>query len=346
LKPEKTAAERSGRLLVVERAMKIAVLYGGVGPEREVSLASGEAVLEACDRLGWEVLPVEITPEGRFSVRGLALEPTEAIGRMKAEAVEAVFPALHGPVGEDGLIQGFLEVVGLPYAGSGVESCALAMNKHASRLIFTAAGMQVPPGRRVQSKEELKELPLPAVVKPCRLGSSVGVKVVHGREDLEKAVSSVWEMGQECLVERFIEGVEFSCPVWQRQGCVEPLPVIEIRPAGDRPFFDYEAKYSPQGAEEIVRLEYDPLLEELKELAARAHRQLGCRDFSRTDFVVHPAQGPFVLELNTIPGMTRASLLPKALGAVGFSLADLVRESIEQAVSRTRSRCQPARPTA
>jgi D-alanine-D-alanine ligase len=312
--------------------MKAAVFFGGVGPEREVSLASGAAVLDAAGRTCWEPVPVEVTDCGDFTVEGNVLPPAEGAARLSALGVEAAFLALHGPFGEDGAIQGFLKVAGIPFAGPGVESAACAMNKHVSRLLLLHAGVPVPSGTllRIGRTPPGWEPPLPAVVKPCRLGSSVGVRLAGDREAVEGAVAEVWRMGQDCLVEEYVSGREYSCPVWERRDGPTALPVVEIRPADGRPFFDYRAKYSAGQAEEIVHAVDSPISGELKELALKCHDVLGCRSFSRTDFIVGP-RGPVALEVNTIPGLTYNSLLPKALAGAGFSLADLVAESLELA---------------
>jgi D-alanine-D-alanine ligase len=228
--------------------------------------------------------------------------------------------------------------VGIPFTGSDVESSALAMNKQVSRLLLAEAGVPVPRGCLVRSDEnpDAGNPPIPAVVKPCRLGSSVGVSLVTDRASCARAVRAVQGMGQDCLIEEYVAGVEYSCPVWERRDGTVALPVIEIRPGPGRAFFDYQAKYVKGQACETVCTEDTPLFAQLKHLAERAHRALGCRSFSRTDFIV--ADGaPYALEVNTIPGLTANSLVPQALRAAGYSLADLVTESIEVAIADARS---------
>jgi D-alanine-D-alanine ligase len=317
--------------------MKAAVLYGGIGPaeetEREVSLASGAAVAAALRTAGHEVVPVEITGDGSFCLDGRVMPPAQGAGRLLERGVAAAFVALHGPYGEDGAIQGFLKVAQIPFTGPDVECAACAMNKHVTRLLLVDAGIPVPPGIFPGARPPPPRLPFdyPVFVKPCRLGSSVGVVKAASPPELEAGARAIVAMGQEYLVEAFLAGREYSVPVWDREDGPVALPVIEIRPDPSRPFFDYRAKYEKGQAEEIVLTGADPLLARLKELAIGCHRVLGCRSFSRTDFIVDETRGPCVLEINTIPGLTENSLLPKALRAVGFTLADLVTESLERA---------------
>jgi D-alanine-D-alanine ligase len=309
--------------------LKVAVLLGGIGPEREVSCASGAAVVAALAGAGWEVVPVEITNQGDFVIDENVETPAEAVRKLALRGVEAVFVALHGPWGEDGAVQGFLTVARLPFVGPAVESAACAMNKHVTRLLLADAGIPVPHGVFLRRGEPVPAaLPLPAVVKPCRLGSSVGVRLVTTAAERADAIAAVMAMDQDCIVEELVVGREFSCPVWERRSGVVALPVIEIKPARGRPFFDYEAKYETGQAEEIVHAESGALFDRLKSLAVACHRILGCRHFSRTDMIVEEGRGPVVLETNTIPGLTTNSLLPKALAAAGYSLADLAAESL------------------
>ncbi len=322
--------------------MRIAVLCGGIGPEREVSLASGASVVQAMLATGMEPVPVEITARGDFLVRGCTMNPAAGVERLRQLGVAAVFVALHGPFGEDGVVQGFLRVLKVPFTGPDVESAAIAMHKHATRLLLADAGIPVAPGRLLRPGDPCDALgfPVPVVVKPCRLGSSVGVRIVRVPGELSDAVTSVWDMGQDCLVEKYIAGSEFSCPVRDTPRGPEALPVMEIKPCQGRQFFDYDAKYEPGQSEEIVRTDSSPLVRTLAALAIRCHVVLGCAGFSRTDFIVGE-DGPIVLELNAIPGLTESSLLPKAARAAGLSLGVLVREWVEGAIARNGGRWAP-----
>ncbi len=314
--------------------MKVAILCGGPGPEREVSLASGAAVARALREAGCEPVPVEITAGGDFRIRGRTMQPAACMERLRRGGVCAVFVALHGPYGEDGVIQGFLRVLRVPFTGPDVECAAIAMHKHATRLLLADAGVPIAPGMLLRRGDALDAVGMapPLVAKPCRLGSSVGVRIVTRADGVEAAVRAVWDMGQDCVLERYIEGGEFSCPVRDTPRGPEALPVVEIRPRAGREFFDYEAKYSPGQADEIVRTDGEPWLAQMQALAVRCHAVLGCRAFSRTDFIRGPS-GPVVLEINAIPGLTENSLLPKAARAAGLTLGTLAREWIAQAVA-------------
>lgn len=314
--------------------MKVAVLSGGLGPERDVSLASGAAVARALREAGFEPVPVEITAGGDFRIGGRAANPAAGMARLRRSGVSAVFVALHGPYGEDGVIQGFLRVLRVPFTGPDVECAAIAMHKHATRLLLADAGVPIAPGMLLRRGDALDAAGMapPLVAKPCRLGSSVGVRIVTRADALAAAVRAVWAMGQDCILERYIEGSEFSCPVRDTPRGPEALPVVEIRPCAGREFFDYEAKYSPGQSEEIVRTGGEPWLAEMQALAVRCHAVLGCRGFSRTDFIRGPS-GPIVLEVNAIPGLTENSLLPKAARAAGLTLGMLARDWVAQAVA-------------
>ena len=320
----------------------VAVFFGGVGPERDVSLASGRAVMEACAGTGWTVCPVEVTRDGDFVVDRSILSPPCGIERLRSNGVEAVVVALHGPFGEDGILQGFLTASRMPFTGPGVECAALAMNKHAARLVLADGGIRVPSGRMLRRGDavELSGLVPPVVVKPCRLGSSVGVAIVPDALLVKEAVEATWDMGQDCLVEEFIAGTEYSCPVRDTLDGPQALPVVEIRPRAGRPFFDYTAKYAVGQADEVVHTAASPLTETLRSWALACHRLLGCRSFSRTDFIVRDG-APFVLEINTVPGMTAQSLLPRCAAAAGITMADLVTESVHCAL---RDRLHPVAP--
>ncbi|NMD36002.1 MAG: D-alanine--D-alanine ligase [Planctomycetes bacterium] len=316
--------------------MKVAVLSGGLGPEREVSLASGAAVVRALREAGFEPVPVEVTAGGDFAFGGRGLNPAAGGQRLRRDGAAAAFVALHGPYGEDGVIQGFLRVLRVPFTGPDVECAAIAMHKHAARLLLADAGVPVAPGILLRRGDPLEAAGMapPLVAKPCRLGSSVGVRLVTRADEVEPAVRAVWAMGQDCLLESYVPGVEFSCPVRDTSRGPEALPVVEIRPCAGREFFDYEAKYTPGQCEEIVRAGGEPWLAEMQALAVRCHALLGCRGFSRTDFIRGPA-GPVVLEINAIPGLTEGSLLPKAAAAAGLTLGMLARDWVEQALAES-----------
>lgn len=295
----------------------VAVLMGGISSEREVSLVSGEACARALEERGYRVTRIDA---GRDLVEQLArLRP------------DVVFNALHGRFGEDGRVQGLLDLLGLPYTHSGVLASALAMNKPAARVMFAHAGLRVPEGRVMRLGELLAGPPWPApfVVKPPDEGSSVGVVVVRHDDLRELRQRNDLDAAREVLVERYVEGRELTCAVLGG----EALSVTEITPREG--FYDYRAKYTAGLADHILPARIPPEITRLVlQWSETAHRVLGCRGVSRADFRWDErlgADGLFILEVNTQPGMTPLSLLPEQAAFRGISFADLVTRLVEEA---------------
>ncbi len=297
---------------------KVAMLYGGRSTEREVSLRSGAGCAEALRSRGYDVTPVDVD-----------LQVAAQLREMKAEVA---FVSLHGRWGEDGSIQGLLESMGIPYTGSGVLASALGMDKVFSKLLFRDEGLDVVE-YRVFPREKaahvaVGDLPfgLPAVVKPAGEGSSVGVHIVREAEALAAACQDAAAYKGDIIVERFVKGMEVNVAVLDRKA----LGAIEIVPS--REFYDYVAKYTPGTTQYF----YPPRLppEHLKRLhaaAEKAHLALGCDGATRVDFIVPPDGTPYILELNTLPGMTATSLVPKISAGNGISFADLCERLLEGA---------------
>ncbi len=334
--------------LTSTRVSTVAVLLGGRSSEREVSLKSGAAVLRALagGSVG-RLLALEIEPDGRWRFEGRSLSALEALAAVPRETV--FFLALHGGEGEDGSIQGLLATQGFRHTGSGVGASALCMHKQHTRAVLADAGLRVARGRLVQPLEwraqrvrilaELAALSTSGfVVKPNRGGSSVDTFVLDDARALEARVARVLETGDLALVEERIRGSEATCAVLgNASGELRALTPVEIVPKAGR-FFDYEEKYSAQGAQEFCPPRSLPaaVVAELGELALRAHRATGCDGYSRTDFFV-PAEGaPVVLEVNTLPGLTDRSLLPLAAAQQGLSFAELCLEILALALERGR----------
>jgi D-alanine-D-alanine ligase len=299
------------------KGKRIGVLMGGMSAEREVSLKSGVAVQQALAAQGYDAVAIDV---GRDLAAVLA-----------AERIEAAFIALHGRYGEDGCVQGLLELMQIPYTGSGVLASALAMHKLYSKQAFAAAGILTAPFRHFRQGEEVRpaEFPfgLPLVVKPVQEGSSVGVSIVKEWGQLEDALKLAFRFDDAILVEQFVKGQEVQI------GILDDLPVgaIEIVPKNE--FYDYEAKYTDGMAEHIfpARLEA-PLYETAQQVGLAAHRALGCKGYSRVDLLVTSAGECYVLEVNTLPGMTALSLLPEiAAKGAGLSFEVLVERIIESA---------------
>lgn len=319
---------------------RVAVLMGGPSFEHDVSLNSGRQVLKALREQAFEV---RIEKNGQWVIAG---EPASTIGiaidRLREKA-DVVFIALHGPFGEDGTVQGLLDACRVPYTGSGPAASGLAMDKVRAKRIYqshgfpTEASVSIALYDNLQDKlTEAARLGFPSVVKPACNGSSFGVSFPKNREELDRAVAKLLAGKDEVLVERFVKGKELTCGVLSidAESRTFSLPVTEIVPATKYEFFDYEAKYTPGASEEITPARIpDEVAQEVQRIALLAHRALGCRDFSRSDFMLG-GSGPTILETNTIPGLTQTSLLPQAAAVAGIDFERLVRIVIDNALRR------------
>ncbi|KAB0671283.1 D-alanine--D-alanine ligase [Oryzomonas sagensis] len=296
---------------------RIGVLMGGLSAERQVSLNSGAAVHKALIAQGYDAVAIDV---GR-----------DLAAVLEREGVQAAFIALHGRYGEDGCIQGLLELLQIPYTGSGVLASALAMHKLFSKQTFTASGILTAPFRHFRRGEavRLPELPfgLPLVVKPVQEGSSVGISIVREERQLVPALELAFRHDSEILVEQYIKGQEVQVGILEDR----PVGAIEIVPKGE--FYDYEAKYTDGMAEHIFPARLSgPLYEKALQTGLAAHRSLGCSGYSRVDLLVTADGECYVLEVNTLPGMTALSLLPEiAAKGAGLSFEALVSRIIDAA---------------
>lgn len=326
---------------------RVAVLMGGPSSEHDVSMKSGRQVLGALPG----ATEVRIERDGAWRVAGERHSQIgAAIDALKAVA-DVVFVAMHGPFGEDGTVQGLLEASGLAYTGSGVAASSLAMDKVRTKLVYRGAGLPTPDFEVLRPRGYRPELVravagrigLPAVVKPACNGSSFGVSFPKDEPALTAAVTAHVEQGQDVLVERLVKGRELTCGVLEGEdGGLEALPVTEIVPDARYEFFDYEAKYTPGATDEITPARIDePLRDRVQALARAAHELLGCRDMSRTDFLVGPDGAPLLIETNTIPGFTPTSLLPQAAAAAGLSFEALVARLVGAAARRRAAHNDP-----
>ncbi len=294
---------------------KIGVLMGGMSPEREVSFMSGKAVLQALLDLGY---------------RAVAVEVDERLPQiLRVEEIEVAFIGLHGSLGEDGSVQGLLEMMRIPYTGSGILASALAMNKAVSRQIFRQNGLPVPRsiflGRQPEGGITLLEIPfpLPVVIKPCQEGSSVGVTIVSDPEEVPLAAEKALAYGRGILVEEFIGGREIQVAILDdvALGAIEIVPKVE--------FYNYEAKYTDGLAEHLFPAPLSPKeYQKALDLGFQAHRLLGCEGATRADLLFREPGEFFVLEVNTLPGMTPLSLLPEIARGVGILFPELVERLI------------------
>jgi D-alanine-D-alanine ligase len=300
-------------------ARHVAVLKGGLSAEREVSLSSGQACANALRESGYRVSEIDAGHD--VAMQLAAIKP------------DVVFNALHGRFGEDGCVQGILEVMSIPYTHSGVLASALAMNKAKAKVVLQAAGLLCPQGK-VVSRHEVAESHVmrpPYVVKPVREGSSVGVFIIGEKNSPPASLKSrTWDFGEDVLVEEFIPGRELTCAVLNER----PLDVIEIQASVG--FYDYKAKYAPGGSRHILPAPvHRDIYVRAQEMALIAHKAIGCRGATRTDFRYDDSAGEpgrlFVLEVNTQPGMTKTSLLPEMAQAAGISFPRLVTWLVEDA---------------
>ncbi len=289
---------------------------GGFSEEREISLKTGNAVVEALNEKGYEVKPVVA---GR-----------DVWEKLKESELDVAFIALHGPMGEDGAIQGLLEWMGVPYAGTGILGNALALNKTISKQLFKNHDIPTPDFKPIFKKDPnalektKKDLKLPVVVKPASQGSTIGLSIVRLEEELEEALELAFQYDEEIVVEDFIEGALLAVGVVGET----TLPIVEIRPKSG--LYDYEAKYTKGKTDYLVpaplALEQQKLC---KSIALNAHNALRCRGFSRVDLIINSEGNPTVLEVNTIPGLTETSLLPMAAKQAGMEFGDLLETILE-----------------
>lgn len=346
--------------------LRVVVLMGGPSSEYEISLKTGQKILETLDSAKYLIQPVIITKERRWLVapRGsfmvgqtpnkrenelstavILRKERGALEKIKENKINVAFIAMHGEFGEDGVIQGLLESAGIPYTGSGVLASALGMDKPRASAVFKSAGLLVPESIVLTKKEfeqaknyfaerAAEKLGLPLVIKPADRGSSVGVAIAKSAGEIEPGVRCAFSHADTVLLERFIKGVELTCGVLETERELVPLAPTEIVPRKSE-FFDYHAKYTPGASEEIT----PPLLPEetvrrIQATALKAHQAIGCAGMSRTDMILADNGSLYVLEINTIPGMTETSLLPQAAQAVGISFPKLLDTIIASALRR------------
>ncbi|ABO50321.1 D-alanine--D-alanine ligase [Desulforamulus reducens MI-1] len=311
-------------------ALRIGVLCGGRSAEREVSLRSGEAVYQALMAAGYnDVVKIDVG--------------YDLVEQLKGNEIQVAFLALHGKYGEDGTIQGLLEMLDIPYTGSGVLASALAINKIATKKIFKMEGIPTPAFSVITKKEvedkslqeaalrAIKEVGVPAVVKANTQGSTIGITFVHVKEKMAEAIESALKYDQDVLVEQFVAGTEVTASVLGNNS-PEALPLIEITSVTG--VYDYQSKYTPGMSDHIIppRLPQD-IQEKIKELAIKSFLSLGCRGLGRIDFIIRDNQ-PYALEVNTLPGMTATSLFPDAANYAGISFPELTDRLIKLALEQ------------
>ncbi|MGG1573797.1 D-alanine--D-alanine ligase family protein [Fictibacillus sp. NRS-1165] len=305
--------------------MKIAVLYGGVSAEREVSLSSGKQIMNALESKGHEVIGVDFHPDRLEEIIGLN--------------ADIVFIGLHGKYGEDGKLQSLLDMLKIPYVGSGVLASALAMDKARSKQFFKIAGIRTANElvleKKLYSEDEL-DVPFgyPLVVKPNHEGSTIGLTIAQNKDEMLSGITSALLHDHTVMVEEFISGKEVTVAVMGEKGKVSALPVVEIVPKNA--YYDYESKYAEGGSVHYVPARLDDRTTALlQKQAVLAHEVLGCEVYSRVDFIVpNDGSAPVILEVNTLPGMTPTSLFPDAAKEVGLSYPDMIEKLIQLSLQK------------
>ncbi|MBI1320284.1 MAG: D-alanine--D-alanine ligase [Candidatus Hydrogenedens sp.] len=334
------------RRIALSDLKRIAVLMGGVSPEHDVSVRSGTGVMNALDPEHYDGLRVFIGKNGLWQVGQHAPEDAfDALPRLRDAGVDCVFIALHGGHGEDGRIQGMLDVLGLPYTGSGAAACSLAMDKVRCKAVVSAQGVRCAghialdrdtwnanPDAVVEAVQG--DIGFPCVVKGSHGGSSLGVAVPETLFAFNDAVEQVLRQEGEIMIEQYVKGREVTCAVLDAEasGMIRPLPITEIIPKNKGRYWDYDSKYTPGATDEITPADLPPeLASEVMDMAAHVHEIVGCRGWSRSDFMIGE-RGPVWLEVNTVPGLTETSLYPQAAAAAGIPYAKMVDLFIQRAL--------------
>lgn len=341
--------------------IRVAVICGGISSERDVSLKSGQQVLKHLDPSRYEPRLVEIAANGQWFLKDtgtlLQIDVTQAAEKgivpvqqpssptLAERPFDVAFISLHGSFGEDGRIQALLDLLKVPYTGSGVLASSLCMNKTQARDLVSGLGIAVPKGfmlhkRNLPPQAELEnrieqEIGFPCIVKPNASGSSIGISLVRSKEALAKALAVSLEEDRSLIIEQYIQGREITCGILGNAsigGALTALPPVEIMPDGE--FFDYRAKYSSELTKEVCPAQLEPgQTEEVKKLALTIHERMGCDGLSRSDFILKDSTFYF-LETNTIPGLTEQSLCPKEAAAAGMSFAEFLGRQIELALEK------------
>jgi D-alanine-D-alanine ligase len=301
--------------------MKVGVVMGGISSEREISLKSGESIIENIDSNKYEIVPVVIDKK------------IDIVDKVKG--LDFALLALHGQFGEDGTVQAVLQTLDIPYSGCGPLSSAACMDKDMTKSLLKAAGIRTAPWINLRkgdsiNYEEINGLGYPVVVKPTHGGSSVATFIVKEEKDIEKSVKEAFEWDTEVMIEKFIKGEEITCPILGD----EMFPVVAIKPNAE--FFDFTAKYQDGGANEFVIELEENLHKEVKKMALDTFKTLKCVVYSRVDMIITEDGVPYVLEVNTLPGMTKNSLFPKSAAGKNIKFSELLDLIIEGSLKENR----------
>ena len=303
--------------------MKVGVIMGGISSEREISLKSGESIVENIDRNKYEVVPVIIDKKEDILT--------------KVKGLDFALLALHGQFGEDGTVQSVLQTMDIPYSGCGPLSSAACMDKDMTKSLLKAAGIRTAPWINIRkgeeiNYEEINKLGYPVFVKPTHGGSSVATFMIKEEKDIANAVAEGFKWDNEVMIEKFIKGDEITCPILGN----EMFPVIAIKPSEEFEFFDYNSKYADGGAQEIVVQLEEGLHKEVEKMAIDTFKALKCEAYARVDMIVTSEGTPYILEVNTLPGMTKASLFPKSAAGKGLEFSELLDSIIQESLKVER----------
>ena len=316
-------------LLIKEKIkLQIAVLYGGVSKERDVSISSSKGIIEALKANNHEVIGIDFHPDRLHEIIELK--------------VDLVFIGLHGKFGEDGCIQGLLDMLNIPYVGSGVMASSVAMDKFKAKQLFQSENIPTAKGERYRITDQTNindlvekihsSFELPFVVKPNREGSTLGLTIVNNKEQTEQAIRKAVQSDEFILVEEFIKGKELTVPVMGKMNEEAALPIIEIIPKNV--LYDYESKYVQGGSEHIIPARIsEELTAKIKQYAVMAHQVLGCEIYSRADFLLTDDNIPYILEVNTLPGMTPTSLFPDSARTNNISYNEMIETLVQLTVN-------------
>lgn len=303
--------------------MKIGVIMGGISSEREISLKSGESILENIDTKKYDVVKIVIDKKD------------DIVNKVRDEKIDFALLALHGQFGEDGTVQSVLQSLEIPYSGCGPLSSAACMDKDMSKNLLKAAGIRTAPWINLRDVSELnfddiEKLGYPVVIKPTHGGSSVATFIIKDKSEVLNAVEEGFKWDNEVMIEKFIKGEEITCPILGN----EMYPVVAIKPNAE--FFDYAAKYNDGGSDEfVIELEKD-LHEEVESMALATYRALKCSVYARVDMIVTEDKVPYILEVNTLPGMTKNSLFPKSSAGKNMTYSELLDKIIEESLREKR----------
>jgi len=351
--------------------IKLGVIFGGRSKEHEVSLNSAQSVISALNKEKYEIIPIVITKNGAWLIGKKAGDYLKLFGNLKGnneislqrsecliikkdknwinfaegdidKKIDLVFPLIHGSFGEDGRLQGMLEMLNLPYLFSNTLASALAMNKAKTQLIVNRVGINILPHRIIQKKTKynllkiIKEIGLPIVIKPIDAGSSVGIYIAKNHKELRLAIKKSFFYSDELMLEKYQKGRELTVSIFGNQR-IQPLPVIEIIPQISD-FYDYQAKYQDGGSKHICPAKIpEKIKKQVQKQAVLAFKIIGCRDLARADFIWDEESNKiYFLEINTVPGMTSTSLAPEAAKAVGMNFDKFLDKIISEGLKRIK----------